>query len=120
MAKNQDEIKEEDPKICFLCKRPESKAGKMVEMGGDICICCECMQRAVDSMQASGLSYNGLVNLADEESTETPENTEEKEKKGSKIPSISMINLSDLFGGMGLPRQQVKKKKTKEQHEEKV
>ncbi len=120
MAKNQDEIKEEYPKLCFLCKRPESKAGKMVEMGGDICICCECMQRAVDSMQASGLSYNGLVNLADEESTETPENTEEKEKKGSKIPSISMINLSDLFGGMGLPRQQVKKKKTKEQHEEKV
>ena len=76
MAKNQDEIKEEYPKICFLCKRPESKAGKMVEMGGNICICRECMQHAVDSMQASGLSYNGIMNLGDEGSTEPPETTE--------------------------------------------
>lgn len=123
MEKNQDEMNEEYEKICFLCKRPEHKTGKMVDMGGNICICHECMQRAVDSMQASGLSYNDLMNFTgDGEPAEPPENPEEKEKKGPKIPSISMINLSDLFGGMGMgiPRQQVKKKKAKEKQEEKV
>lgn len=64
MEYNQDELNEEYEKICFLCRRPESKTGKMVEMGNNICICRECMQKAVDSMQASGLSYQDLLSLS--------------------------------------------------------
>jgi ATP-dependent Clp protease ATP-binding subunit ClpX len=123
MEHNQDEKNEEYEKICFLCKRPESKTGKMVDMGNNICICSACMQRAVDSMQSSGISYHDLLDLSGERNqnvsgqTDENEEMEEKEKKGPKIPNISMINLSDLLGGfgMGMPRpQQVKKKKPKE------
>lgn len=111
--RDKDEVIEEYEKICFLCKRPESKTGKMVDMGNHICICPECMQRAVDSMEAAGLSYGDLLNLSGEGGS-----NDDKDKKDSKIPNISMINLSDLLGGMGMgiPRQQqIKKKKPKEQ-----
>ena len=132
MEHNQDERKEEYEKICFLCRRPESRTGKMVDMGNNICICQDCMQKAVDAMQSSGLSYQDLVNLSapaiESGSAQKPDEPEEKaeekkESKETKIPSISMINLSDLLGsmGMGFPRQQqVKKKKPKEKQAEKA
>lgn len=114
---NKDEVREEYEKICLMCRRPESSAGKMIEMGNDICICQQCLQKAVDSMKFSGISYNDLFNMTaqlqpggDEEKKET------NETKENKTPTIGMINLSDLFGGMGFgsPRQQIKKKKPKE------
>ena len=70
---NNDEKKDEYEKICFLCKRPESKTGKMVEMGGGICVCANCMQKDVsrkDARAAFGcsacycgrdLSYRGRI-----------------------------------------------------------
>ncbi len=51
-------------KNCILCGRPESRTGRMLEMGKGICICPECMQKAMDSMQASGLSYSDLMELS--------------------------------------------------------
>ena len=40
----QEEKKDEYEKICFMCRRPESKAGKMIELPGNIHICTDCMQ----------------------------------------------------------------------------
>ena len=46
-----DEEKKEDfEDICFLCRRPESKVGKMVHLPNDIHICQNCMQKVFDSM----------------------------------------------------------------------
>ena len=41
----EDDLKEEDEyeKFCFLCRRPESQAGKMIELPNNIHICTECM-----------------------------------------------------------------------------
>ena len=36
--------------ICYLCRRPESKAGKMIHIPNNICICPDCMQKTFDSM----------------------------------------------------------------------
>lgn len=36
--------------ICYICRRPESKAGKMMHIPNNICICSECMQKTFDSM----------------------------------------------------------------------
>ena len=119
--RNQDELNEEYEKICFLCRRPESQTGKMIDMGGQFCICQDCMQKTIDAMQSSGISYQDMLNMStpviqDDEGGDE----EETGKKETKIPNISMINLSDLLGGMGIPRQQVKKKKPKEKQPEKA
>ena len=56
--KNQNEIEEvtnEDEHkdiehYCYLCRRPESVAGKMLELPNSIYICTDCMQRTLNSM----------------------------------------------------------------------
>ena len=127
---NQDEVKEQYEKICFLCRRPESSTGKMIRLGEDLCICQDCMQKTVDSMKSAGLSYENMIGFPVEtvQEEETEAETEAEEKKDGNdhdsdshkevhFPNISMINLSDLFGGMGMgmPKiQPAKKKKTKE------
>ncbi|MFR8548090.1 MAG: ATP-dependent Clp protease ATP-binding subunit ClpX [Lachnospiraceae bacterium] len=125
---NNEEKKDEYEKICFLCKRPESKAGKMVDMGGGICVCANCMQNAIDSMKNSGLSYQDMMNMSmpaqvvltgEGDEKQDPKDSEKNENKDSGIPNISMINLSDLLGGMGFQRQQVKKKKSKDKEAKK-
>lgn len=45
-----DEKKDEYEEICYICRRPESVAGKMIKIPNNICICKDCMQRTFDSM----------------------------------------------------------------------
>ena len=33
--------------VCFICRRPESKAGKMFKMPGNMTICMDCMQKTI-------------------------------------------------------------------------
>ena len=33
---------------CFVCHRPTSKAGKMIHLTDEICICQDCMQKTLD------------------------------------------------------------------------
>ena len=76
-------------KVCFLCRRPESKVGKMIDLPNDIHICTECMQKSFNAMNNSNMNYGELMN---------------------NMPNISMIDLSNIPGQ--IPRsQQVKKKK---------
>lgn len=97
---NKDE-KDGYEDICYICRRPESKAGKMIKIPNNICICRDCMQKTFDSMSGSGF------NLGDFNSANMG---------FGNMPNISMINLSDLQGM--LPKsQQIKKKKPKEKKE---
>ena len=90
--------------ICYICRRPESKAGKMIKIPNNVCICRDCMQKTFDSMSGSGFNLGDF----------NPANM-----GFGNMPNISMINLSDLQGM--LPRnQQVKKKKPKEKKEKPV
>ena len=52
-------------KICYLCRRPESKAGKMVTMPGNISICADCMQRTFDAINQTDINgmFNGMNNM---------------------------------------------------------
>ena len=36
--------------ICYMCRRPESVAGKMLKMTGNMCLCLDCMQKTFDMM----------------------------------------------------------------------
>ena len=50
---NKDNDKDYED-ICYICRRPEHIAGKMIRMQGGICICSDCMQRTFDSMPYLG------------------------------------------------------------------
>ena len=45
--------------VCYICRRPESVAGKMIHIQNDICICQDCMQKTFDTMN------NGTFNMGD-------------------------------------------------------
>ena len=85
--------------ICYICHRPESKAGKMIKIPNEICICADCMQKTFDSMNHVGFPIGDMSSFGN-------------------MPNISMINLSDLqnMGVNMMPRsQKLKKKKSKEE-----
>ena len=97
----ETEIHEEHPAdeyedVCFICHRPESKAGKMIHLTQEIHICAECMQRTMDMMNNGNVDYNKM--------------------DFSRMPNISMINLSDLQN-MIPKRQKVKKKNPEKEAE---
>ena len=127
---NDDEYE----KICYMCRRPESKAGKMVSMPSEINVCSDCMQKTMNSIFGSGLTDDEMSKMMNftvlnnkqfsnkdmsgsditsevskEEGTVVEGDTEDKEEKKKKSPNISFINLSDMMGDFP-KRQKIKKK----------
>lgn len=49
-------------KICFLCRRPESVAGKMIELPQKMYVCPDCMQKSMDAMNNMPFDYNQFMN----------------------------------------------------------
>lgn len=50
-------------KICYMCRRPESKAGPMITMPGNLCICSDCMQKAFDSLKNNGFDFSEMPSM---------------------------------------------------------
>ena len=80
-------------RICFICHRPESVTGKMVELPNNIAVCPDCMQRSSDMMNNSSMDLSSMMN----------------------IPGVHFMNLSDLENLQ--PKAQKIKKKKKEPKE---
>lgn len=53
-----DEKEFED--ICYICRRPESKAGRMFHLPNNICICDNCMHKTMDAV--SQFDYQQMMN----------------------------------------------------------
>ncbi len=102
---NKDQ-KDDYEDICYICRRPESVAGKMIHIPNNICICNDCMQKTFDSMGSFGFGGGDNANLNNIDF--------------SRMPNISMVNLSDLSDFMpNMPNsQKIKKKKKKEKKQE--
>ena len=80
-------------KVCFMCRRPESKAGKMITLPGNINICPDCMQKSFDAMTNGPIDYSQLMN----------------------IPGVQVFNMADME--QSIPKQQkIKKKKEGEEY----
>ena len=93
--------------VCFVCRRPESKAGRMFKLPNNICICDDCMHKTMDTV--SQFDYQGMLN--------NPNFQNELNQFTSQngFPNISFVNLADLQGDGGIPnKQKLKKKKKKE------
>jgi ATP-dependent Clp protease ATP-binding subunit ClpX len=107
---NDDEYSEDKDNdyedVCFICRRPESKAGRMFKLPNHISVCSDCMHKTMDTV--SQFDYQGMLN-----NTNTSKDKEKDNRR--RFPNISFVNITDLQGEGGIPnRQKLKKKKTKE------
>lgn len=50
-------------KICYMCRRTESKAGPMITMPGGMCLCHDCMQKAFDTVTKGGMDFSKMPNM---------------------------------------------------------
>ena len=102
---NDDEVIEQQEKkqekICFHCRRPQSKAGPMIELPNNIHICTDCMQKSFNSMNQQ--FNDGKFNYADL----------------MNMPNVSMIDLSS-FQNPGQQPKKIHKKKKEEKAEKPV
>ncbi|MFT4145436.1 MAG: ATP-dependent Clp protease ATP-binding subunit ClpX [Mobilitalea sp.] len=62
---------EEMEEVCYLCRRPESKVGKMIHIPNQISICSDCMQKTFDTINKGDNPYMqmmgfppGMMNLS--------------------------------------------------------
>lgn len=109
--------KEEYEDVCYLCRRPESVAGKMFKLPNSISICSDCMHKTMDTMNQ--LDYQGMFPSASD-TPKSPDKEKEKEDPDKEqqpyvqsfpnFPGISFMNMSDLQGMLS-NKQKVKKKK---------
>ncbi|MFR3249628.1 MAG: ATP-dependent Clp protease ATP-binding subunit ClpX [Eisenbergiella sp.] len=130
-----EQNKKEYEDVCFICRRPESKAGKMFHLPNNICVCDDCMHKTMDAV--SQFDYQGMLsnpemlnmlNQQFDKNVQTPAAAEksgdEAEQDGKEtqegdggqkgFPKISFINLGDFMGGDGIPKKQKLKKKSGE------
>ena len=122
--------------VCFVCRRPESKAGKMFHLPNNITVCSDCLHKTMDTISQFDyqgmLNYPGMMNYPGmqnlfggnnsagngDKEEEKPDDEQENNGNFSNIPNgfpnISFINLADLPGQGGIPNKQKLKKKKKD------
>ena len=74
MVSDPSDSTDEYEKVCIMCHRPESKAGKMIDLPNNLTICHECMQKSMDTMMKGSFDYSKLMN----------------------IPGVQILNMTDL------------------------
>ena len=77
-------------KYCLICHRPESVAGKMIDLPNHITVCSDCMQKSFDAMTNGSIDYSKLFNM----------------------PGVQFLNMTDL-DNVPPKSQKIKKKKEK-------
>ena len=90
--------------VCFVCRRPESKAGRMFKLPNNICVCDDCMHKTMDTV--SQFDYQGMLN-----DPAFKQDMDQMMKGG--FPNIRFVNMTDLQGSGGIPNKQKLKKKKK-------
>ena len=81
-------------RYCFLCHRPESVTGKLIDMPNNMAVCQDCMKKSFDTMMNSSIDFSQLMNM----------------------PGVQFLNLADMEHMMP-KRQKVKKKKPEKKAE---
>ena len=91
----EDQKKDDDEyeKVCFICHRPESQTGKMMDLPNHISVCPDCMQKSFDMMSGGQMDYSQLLNM----------------------PGVQMFSVDDIENVIP-KKQKIKKKKEGEEH----
>ncbi|SFV02978.1 ATP-dependent Clp protease ATP-binding subunit ClpX [Butyrivibrio sp. INlla21] len=93
--------------VCFVCRRPESKAGKMFHLPNNISVCPDCMHKMMDTV--SQFDYQNMLN--------NPNLMNELNKNMGGFPGMGMFDMGNIPGGNfningGIPNSQKIKKKS--------
>ena len=67
-------------RICFICHRPESVTGKMVELPNNIAVCPDCMQRSFDMMNNSSMDLSSMMKIPGVHAAKGTEDQKEEER----------------------------------------
>ena len=100
---DNDKKESEYEDVCFMCRRPESKAGKMFHLPNGICVCDDCMHKTMDTV--SQYDYQNLLNNP---------NLMNELNKHSGIPGLNFMDFGDFMNTGGIPNSQKIKKKKEE------
>ena len=104
----KDGSDDEYEKICYVCRRPESKAGPMITMPGGMNFCHDCMQKAFDTVTNGGFDFSKLqnmpymnLNLSDFSNlqnlnTEIPKKNKVKKKSQGKKEEKKEFSIKDI------------------------
>jgi len=103
-GKETEEKDNEYEDVCFVCRRPESKAGRMFKLPNNICVCDDCMHKTMETV--SQFDYQGMLN-----DPAFKQDMDQMMKGG--FPNIRFVNMTDLQGSGGIPNKQKLKKKKK-------
>lgn len=88
--------------VCYICRRPESKVGKMIRIPNNICICSDCMQKTFDTinngspyMEMMGFPPNMNLNHLQNEVPKSQKIKKKKaaEEKKEKEPALNIKNI---------------------------
>ena len=93
MSDNNNNNNDEYEKVCYVCRRTESKAGKMISMPGGLYVCPDCMQKTFDAINNNDIDYNELM------------------KGIPNMPNMGMFGGFNMMGNNMSDKQKVKKKK---------
>ncbi|MBR1670548.1 MAG: ATP-dependent Clp protease ATP-binding subunit ClpX [Butyrivibrio sp.] len=99
-GKTSGDEKKEFEDVCFVCRRPESKAGKMFHLPNNICICDDCMHRTMDAV--SQFDYQNMLN--------NPGLMNELNKNMGQ--NFGFFNMDGMNMGGGIPNSQKIRKKS--------
>ncbi len=81
--------------VCYICHRTESKAGPMVKLPNNICVCTDCMQKTFNKLNDGSISFmmdmpsfdnikNMYMNKQSVKKREKPDKNGKKDKEEDK------------------------------------
>lgn len=83
---NDNHNDDEYEKVCFVCHRPESVAGKMINLPNNMCVCNDCMQKSFDAM--NNMNFGGAIDYS----------------QLMNMPGVQFLNIDDM--SQQIPKQQ--------------
>ena len=110
-----DKNKPED--VCYICHRPESKAGRIIKMPNNINVCVDCMQTTFNQLNNNGMAFMmdmpNMENIKDEmirrqtvKKSRVKEDSEEERQEEAELtidklppPHIIKSNLDEHVVG---------------------
>ncbi|MCD7826147.1 MAG: ATP-dependent Clp protease ATP-binding subunit ClpX [Clostridiaceae bacterium] len=105
---NKDQDSEYED-VCYICRRPEHIAGKMIHIPNNICICNDCMQKTFDSMEhmtgpfPGGMPNIEMFTMGQPPQGEVPKNQKIKKKKAQKEKKQGQDKQEGIFDIQHMP-----------------
>lgn len=88
-SNNDNKNNKKFEEVCYICHRPESKAGKIIKLPNNISVCADCMQMTFNQLNNNNIPFVMDMNNMDSfqfnnQEKKTVKKKKEKEKKDTK------------------------------------